>query len=108
MKKLWLVSVLFGVWLCTFAGAQIMPPWNIPITTTTWTAVTASHSAVSFLVQTRGTNSWKFSNSSGGTPYVTVANGVGLSFDLNCPKNGIVFYVQSVTSSDTLEMFVLR
>jgi hypothetical protein len=110
MKRLFATMALIGVFLISFAGAQIQTPINTAVTTGAWTAITlgAAQSAMSFMAQTRGGNSWKFSDSAAGTKYVTVPGGQSLCFDLSVVKGATVFYVQSIGANDTIELFILK
>ena len=110
MKKFYLLTVLVGIWISSFAGAQIQTPINTSVTTTTWVAITlgTSQSGMTFMVQTRGGNDWKFSDSSAGTSYVTVSGGQSFCFNLSVVKGATIFYVQSVGNNDTIELFVLK
>ena len=108
MKKLLVVAALVSICLSTMGAGILSTPWNIPITSSAWTEVTASHSVVGFLVKTRGRTAFKISDTSDGTKYITVATNESVSFDFNCPKNTTVFYLQSLYTSDTAEIFTLR
>jgi hypothetical protein len=106
MKKLLVGAALVGICLTTMGAGILSTPWNIPITASSWTAVTASHSAVAFLVKTRAGNAFKISDTSDGAKYISVATDESVSFDLNCPKNTLIFYLQG--KSDTAEILPMR
>jgi len=108
MKKLLVGAALVGICLTTMGAGMLTSPWNIPITASSWTAVTASHSVVSFLIKTRAGNAFKISDTSNGAEYVTIATGMSVSFDFRCPKNTTVFYLQSLGTADTAEILPLR
>lgn len=123
MKKLWLVLALLLIGTFAFAEGQLRTPWNIPIVTDQWTAVTASHSAVKFQVRTRNGNNFQISSASNATvEYYTVAgtslpsasgdsitaSDATVTFELNVVRDNIVFYAKSIDRDDILEILVLR
>jgi len=107
MKKLGLIA-LAGVFILSVAAAQIPRPWNVAVTSTTWTAVTASQSAVGFQAKMRGNGWFRISDESTGGAYYTVATGDTVEFDMPITKGKILFYIQSGDTSDTIEIFLLN
>ena len=112
MKKFYLLTALAGIWISSFAGGYIADPWNVSITTSAWTAVTASQAAVGFIAKTRNGNNFKISSSATGTTYYTVersyASNAVVEFNCNVPKNTLLFYVQSNDCPDTLEILIKK
>ena len=92
----------------SFAGGYIPRPLNKAVTTSAWTAIKASGSTVEFQVKTRTGTPFKISDSATGATYYTVATDTVIQFDCPTPKNTIIFYIQTVSSDDTLEVFLLN
>jgi hypothetical protein len=108
MKKLLVGAALVGICL-SMMGAGIIPtPWNIPVTTSAWTAVTASQRVVEFQARSRSGQAFKISSESGGSPYYTVASDTTIQFDCPAARDAILFYIQTTKDSDTLEIFLLN
>ena len=108
MKKLLVGAALVGICLATMGAGVIPRPWNVGVTSSTWTAVTASQSVVNFQVKMRGNGWFKISDESTGGAYYTVATGDTVEFDMPIAKGSILFYLQSGDTTDTAEIFLLN
>ncbi|MFH1937615.1 MAG: hypothetical protein ABIK52_08645, partial [Bacteroidota bacterium] len=82
MKKLYALVLLAGTFLVCFAGAHMPDPWNVTITSTTWTAVTASRAVVEFQVKTRSPYAFRISSTNTGDKYYTSATGEVIQFNM--------------------------
>lgn len=108
MKKIVLCLAFMVVPVLAFAEGVIPTPWNIAVDSTSWTAITASQRVVEFQVRTRDRQRFKISASSTGSPYYTVASDTVIKFDLPAARNAILFYIQTIGTSDTLEVLLLN
>jgi hypothetical protein len=124
MKRKILIGVLVLALLATgFVGYQIFKPTkaysvnsmiqtplNTAVDNTTWTAITlgAAQRCSSFVAKIRGSNTWKMSDSSTGTKYITIASTNSIAMDITAAEGETLFYVQTATSADTLELLLTR
>jgi hypothetical protein len=91
------------------ATGKIQTPLNVSVENTGWTAITlgAGQRCSGFVARIRGaSNDWKMSDSSTGTKYITIDNASALSMDIDADKGETLFYVQTSTGADTLEVLL--
>ena len=92
------------------ATGAIQKPLNTSVDNVTWTAVTlgSGQRCESFVAKTRGSQAWKMSDTSTGTKYITIGGTNSLSMDISADRGETLFYVQTASASDTIEVLITR
>lgn len=89
-------------------GSEINGILNTAVADDSWTAISlaADENCRAICARLRTGNTWKMSDTSAGTNYYTVSGAI--SINIIKGSGGTLFYVQSSSGSDTLEVILLN
>ena len=92
------------------ATGAIQKPLNTSVDNVSWTAITlgSGQRCDGFVAKTRGSDDWKMSDTDAGTKYITIDGSNSLSMDISVDRGGTLFYVQTATGADTIEVLITR